>query len=286
MEVGDQIEQLVLIERINHARGHERHGVRLAALDLIERHGGELLRITGIGRHHELAVFDVRATHQRGPVRQLNLFRSVLVGNDLGGFNDVLEQVPQGVAGGDTRQIRAHATASPVKTVTGRAADRVVHGLAVLKAATLDSTRSQRQPLLDGVSLARSLRRGIGRITPTGPTGGEFLVRLALRGIGDGRQGVLANVLDEATETVAALPRGCAREPAEEGLPERRSPTHLGFAQEVGVSNLLLVRTADGRLRERGGITAVAIQEGVAGVAQVGIVGSEHERHALGHDRR
>ena len=56
LEVADQIEQLVLIERIDHACRHERHGVRLAALNLIERHRGELLRITGIGRHHQLAI--------------------------------------------------------------------------------------------------------------------------------------------------------------------------------------------------------------------------------------
>ena len=160
--------------------------------------------------------------------------------------------------------------------MTGRAADRVVHGLAVLKAATLDATRSQRQSLLDGVSLARALRRSISRITPARTTGGEFFVRLPLRGIGDGRQGVLADVLDEATETVAALPGSRTREPAEERLPKRRSPTHLGFAQNIGISDLLLVRTTDGRLRERGGITAVAIQQGIAGVAQVGVVGSEH----------
>ena len=170
--------------------------------------------------------------------------------------------------------------------MAGRTADRVVHGLAVLEATTLDASRSQRQRLLHGVGLARALRRGIGRIATGGPARGDLLIGLALGRIGHGGQGILADVLDEAAEAVAALPRGRARKPAEERLPEGRSPTDLGLAQQVGVGDLLLVRTAGRGLGEGAGIPAVAVEQGVARVADVGVVGGEHQRHALGHHRR
>ena len=87
----------------------------------------------------------------------MHFLGTVLIGDDLGRFDDVLEEIAQRVTRGDPGQVRSDAAAGTVEAMAGRAAGRVEQGSTILKVAASDSACGHRERLFYTVGSARPL---------------------------------------------------------------------------------------------------------------------------------
>jgi hypothetical protein len=100
----------------------------------------------------------------------------------------------------------------------------------------------------------------------------------------EGREGVFADVFDEAFEAVAAFPGAGAGEPGEEGFAMLGGPSGGGIAEREHVVDLLRIGAAAGGGAGGVGVAVVAAQNGVGGDFLEVVFGGGHEREGFADD--
>ena len=228
-------------------------------------------KIIGIKRiGHDLvgpALFLNHSSHADIAIVHLELLRFVDVADDLGGLDDVFQQVADAVTISGPGQVRAHAAADIVKSVASDAGGGREHGLATGEVLAAQFSGEQGGGIVDRVNLSgtfgghrpghKQMHRGLGDIGHD----------IALAGVGYLVQRIFADVGDETGETGAASPLASRGEPREIGSAQLGGPTDGCISQGVGEGDLLPVGSAVRGALDRGSVAIITGDE--AGAAEL-----------------
>ncbi len=244
-EVGEQIEQLVLVQGIDHTGWHHADFAGLFLGDVAFVDGELVARGEGVRHDKDLPIFlDDNAAKDGAAIFFGDLMAVVLVGDDFARIDDVFHEVTHGVAVADAGEIRADTAAIAIEAVAGGAHGAAVHGLSIGKVASFESIGSEFHDFIDRPGFPRAFG---GHVVGDGDGlcfTAELFKRCEFLRRHKGSHGVFANVFDEAFKAIATFPSAGTREPREESLSQFRGPACCGIAQSKHVADLLAIGAA------------------------------------------
>ena len=258
--VGEQIGDFVGIHGIDQTGRHERGGRDLAALEGVVADVGGLAGGGGVGGDLEDAAFvGGDAADDGAAVFQREDAALVLVGDDLAGIDDVLDEVAQRVAIAGGGEIGTDSAAFVAESMAGLARGGNKELAPAVEVAAALHLLSQSGDFIDGVGLAGAFWR-FDRLGLDGDEGrrGEHGELLALLRVRHGGERVIADGVDEAAELVPTEPRARFGKPREELATQLGRPAVLRKAQAIGVGDLLLVGPCITSAEEIGAVAVVA----------------------------
>ncbi len=251
--------------------------------DLAVRQGEKRGGCEGVGHDFELAAFlEYNAAEQGAAVFFGDEVGVVLIGDDLGGVDDVFHQVAEGVAVGGASEVGADTAAVAVEAVAGEAHGGAEHGLAMFEVAAFEAAFGQGDGFIEGPSATGATGGGESG-KGFGFVGGGELVHGGAFGFWcEVGEGFGADVFDEAFEAVATFPGAGAGEPGEESVAEIRGPASGGAAQGEHSGNLGAVGAGGGGGLGGAGVAFVALEHGGGGDVLPVVLGGGHLGEGLG----